>query len=44
MTIKEICETYASMYTEDNKIEVSMFDKIDQIMNPSDLNKNEKRT
>ena len=42
MTIKEICETYSLMYEEDNKIEVTMFDKIDQIMNPSDLNKNKK--
>ena len=30
------------MYEEDNKIEVSMFHKTDQIMNPSDLNKNKK--
>ena len=34
--------TYSSMYKKDIKIEVSMFDKIDQIMNPSDLNKNKK--
>ena len=30
------------MYKENNKIEVTMIDKIDQIMNPSDLNKNKK--
>ena len=42
MTIEEICSTYSSLYKEDNNISIQMFQKTDQIMNPSDLNTNKK--
>ena len=42
LSIKEICETYSSLNKEYNKTEITMIDKIDQIMNPSELDKNKK--
>ena len=42
MTIEEICTTYSSLYKEDNNISIQMFQKTDQIMNPSDLNPKKK--
>ena len=42
LSIKEICENYSLLFKETNKIEVTMIDKIDQIMNPSDLNNGKK--
>ena len=42
MTIEEICSTYSSLYKEDNNISIQMFQKTDQIMNPSVLNTNKK--
>ena len=42
LSLIEICKMYSSLYTENNKIEIIMIDKIDQIMNPSDLNSNKK--
>ena len=36
-TIKEICETYSQLFPENNPITISMYDKLDQIMNPSNL-------
>ena len=44
LSIKEICEIYSQLFPSlsDNSITVSMYDKLDQIMNPSDLDKNKK--
>ena len=42
LTIKEICEIYSKLYPENNPITISMYDKLDQIMNPSDLDENKK--
>ena len=48
LSIKEICELYAQVFPGDGSlanspvITISMYDKLDQIINPSELNKNKR--